>query len=48
MKMPGLMGVITIKADQRDALACENASLLHVGRFRNKAAQDQAAKVAKT
>jgi hypothetical protein len=30
MKMPGSKGVITIKADQRDALACENASLSQV------------------
>jgi hypothetical protein len=48
MKMPGPKGVITIKADQRDTLACENASLSHVGRFGNKAIQDQVAKVAKT
>jgi hypothetical protein len=31
MKMPGPKGVITIKADQRDTLACENATLTHVG-----------------
>jgi hypothetical protein len=30
MKMPGSKGVITIKADQRDALPCENASLSQV------------------
>jgi hypothetical protein len=48
MKMTGLKGVITIKADQWDALACENASLSHVGRFNDKTAQDQSAKVAKT
>jgi hypothetical protein len=29
-------------------LACENASLLHVGRFGDKAAQEQTAKAAKT
>jgi hypothetical protein len=46
--MPRPMGIITIKADQRDALACENDSLSHVGCFSNKAAQDQVAKVAKT
>jgi hypothetical protein len=40
--------VITIKADQRDTLAYENAALTHAGRFDEKAAQDQAAKVAKT
>jgi hypothetical protein len=48
MKMPGPKGVITIKADQRDALACENASLSHVGHFSDNATQEQAAKVAKT
>jgi hypothetical protein len=47
LKIPGLKGVITIKADQRDTLACENATLTYVGRFSEKAAQDQAAKVAK-
>jgi hypothetical protein len=29
IKMPDPKGVIIIKADQRDALACENASLSH-------------------
>jgi hypothetical protein len=48
MNMPGLEGAITIKADQRDALACENATLTHAGRFGENAAQEQAAKVAKT
>jgi hypothetical protein len=38
MKMPGPKGVITVRADQRDALACENATLTHVGRFDEKAA----------
>jgi hypothetical protein len=47
LKMPGPKGVITIKADQRDALACENATLTHVGRFGEKVAQDQTAKKAK-
>jgi hypothetical protein len=37
MKMPGPKGVITIKANQRDALACENTTLTHVGRFDKKA-----------
>jgi hypothetical protein len=37
MKMPGPKGVITIKADQRGTLACENASLSHVGHFGDKA-----------
>jgi hypothetical protein len=30
MKMPGPKGMIMIKADQRDALACENAMLTQV------------------
>jgi hypothetical protein len=38
MKMPGPKGVITIKANQRDALACENASLSHTGHFGDKVA----------
>jgi hypothetical protein len=46
-KMPGPKGVITIKTDQRDSLACENATLTHAGCFSEKAAQEQAAKVAK-
>jgi hypothetical protein len=48
IKMPGPKGVITIKVDQRDALACENASLSHVGRFGEKTIQEHAAKIAKT
>jgi hypothetical protein len=48
MKMPDPKGVITIKANQRDALACENATLTHAGHFGKKAAQEQSAKVAKT
>jgi hypothetical protein len=48
MKMPGPKGVITMKADQRDTLACENATLTHAGHFGKKVAQVQAAKVAKT
>jgi hypothetical protein len=38
MKMPAPKGIITIKANQRDTLASENASLSHVGRLREKAA----------
>jgi hypothetical protein len=30
LKMPGTKGVITNKANQCDALACENATLTHV------------------
>jgi hypothetical protein len=47
LKMPGPKGVITIKANQRDALACENATLTHAGWFSEKVAQDQAVKVVK-
>jgi hypothetical protein len=47
IKMPNLRGVFTIKADQRDVLACENASLSYAGRFGEKAVQEQATKVAK-
>jgi hypothetical protein len=47
IKMPGPRGVIILKSDQRDALACENATLTHAGRFGEKAAQNLAAKVAK-
>jgi hypothetical protein len=47
LKMPDPKGMITIKGDQRDALACENTTLMHGGPFNEKATQDQAAKVAK-
>jgi hypothetical protein len=47
IKMPGPKGVITLKLDQRDALACENVTLTHAGRFGEKEAQNLAAKVAK-
>jgi hypothetical protein len=40
MKMSGSKGVITIKADQPDALACENTLLSQVGRFGEKAVQE--------
>ncbi len=33
IKMPNPKHVITIKADQRDTLACENVALSQVGRF---------------
>jgi hypothetical protein len=36
MNMLSPKGMITIKADQRDALACENATLTHAGRFGKK------------
>jgi hypothetical protein len=38
LKMPDLNDVITIKADQRDALTCENVTLMHAGRFGKNAA----------
>jgi hypothetical protein len=47
IKMPGPMGVITLKSDHRDAVACENAALTHAGKFCNKEAQDMAVKMAK-
>jgi hypothetical protein len=43
MKMPVPKCMITIKADQRDALACKNAALTHVEHFSEKAAQEQSA-----
>jgi hypothetical protein len=48
MKMSGPKGVTSIKANQRDTLACKNAALTHARRFGEKAAQEQVAKVAKT
>jgi hypothetical protein len=47
MKMPGPKGVTTVRADQRDTLACENATLSHAEQFSEKAAQEQSANVAK-
>jgi uncharacterized membrane protein (Fun14 family) len=44
MKMLGSKGVITIKVDQLDVLACKNTSLVYAGRFGDKATQDQAVK----
>jgi hypothetical protein len=48
LKIPAPKDMITIKADQRDALACENATLTHTGWFSEKVAQDQTTKVPKT
>jgi hypothetical protein len=48
IKMPGPKGVITLKSDQRDDLACENASLTLVEWFSKKETQELAAKMAKT
>jgi hypothetical protein len=47
LKMIGPKGVITIKADHHDTLACENTTLTHVGWFGEEVAQEQAAKIAK-
>jgi hypothetical protein len=47
IKMSGPRGVITLKSDQYDTLACENTTLTHAGRFGEKEAQNLAAKVAK-
>jgi hypothetical protein len=47
IKMPGPKGIIILKSDQCDALACENAALTHAGRFSEKKAQELAVKVAK-
>jgi hypothetical protein len=33
IKMSGPKGVIVLKSDQRDALACENAALTHARQF---------------
>jgi hypothetical protein len=48
IKMSGPRGVITLKSDQRDAQACENAALTHTGRFGQEEAQKLVVKVAKT
>jgi hypothetical protein len=47
IKMPGPKGIIILKFDQRDALACENTTLTHAGWFGEKEAQELATKVAK-
>jgi hypothetical protein len=47
IKMPGPKGVITLRSDHRDAVACENAVLTHAEKFGNKEAQDLAVKMAK-
>jgi hypothetical protein len=48
VKLPCPRGVITLKLDQRDTLACENVALTHAGRFSKEEAQKLAVKVAKT
>jgi hypothetical protein len=47
IKMPGPKGVITLKSDHRDVVACENAALTHDEKFDNKEAQDLTVKMAK-
>jgi hypothetical protein len=47
IKMPELKGVITLRSDHRDAIACENTALTHAGKFGNKEEQDLAVKMAK-
>jgi hypothetical protein len=47
IKMSVPKGIIILKFDQRDALACENAALTHARRFGEKEAHELAAKVAK-
>jgi hypothetical protein len=48
IKISDPRGVITLKSDQCDALACENVSLTHTGRFGEKEAHNLAAKVGRT
>jgi hypothetical protein len=47
IKMLGPKGIIVLKSNQHDALACENAALTHAGWFGEKEAQELAVKVAK-
>jgi hypothetical protein len=47
IKMPGPKGVITLKSDQRDVVACENGALTHAEKFGNKEAQNMAVKMAR-
>jgi hypothetical protein len=42
IKMSGPKGIIILKSDQRDALACENVALTHAMRFGEKEAQELA------
>jgi hypothetical protein len=48
IKMPSPKGMIVLKFDQWDALACESATLAHAGPFDTKVSEEQAAKMAKT
>jgi hypothetical protein len=47
IKMSGPKGIIVLKSDQHDALACENTVLTHAGQFDEKEAQELATKVVK-
>jgi hypothetical protein len=47
IKMPSPRGVITLKSNQHDALACENAALTYARRFGKKEVQKLVVKVAK-
>jgi hypothetical protein len=47
IKMTGPKGIIILKSDQRDALACDNAALTHAGWFDEKETHELAVKVAK-
>jgi hypothetical protein len=39
IRMLGPKGVIVLKSDQHDSLACENVTLIHTGQFGEKEAQ---------
>jgi hypothetical protein len=47
IKMPRPKGVITLRSDHQDVVACENAALTHAEKFGNKEVQDLAVKMAK-
>jgi hypothetical protein len=47
IKMTGPKGIIILKSDQRDALACDNAALTYAGWFDEKETHELAVKVAK-
>jgi hypothetical protein len=47
IKMPGPKDIIVLKSNQHDALACENTTLTHAGRFGKNEAQELATNVAK-
>jgi hypothetical protein len=47
IKIPCPRGVITLMSDRHDALACENTTLTHTGRFSEQEAQNLATKIAK-